>query len=104
MSGYNGPPIDHGLLSPSGHMSKRARDAANQRHQAKVQRWWDEKYPPPTAEEQAETERQNHIESLITHAEMLEGFANRGYRTRYHNKHAAKARAEAAELERNRNE
>ena len=99
MTGYRGPAIDHGLLSPSGRMSKRARAAAMKRHKAESQAWFDAKYPPPTAEEQAETERLAKIKSLTHHAEMLEGFANRGYRTKFHNKHAAKTRAEIAELE-----
>ena len=99
MSHYDGPPIDHGILSPSGRLSKRTKAHVIAKHQAEVDKWWNKKYPPPTAEEQAESERLAKIESLTHHAEWLELLASEGYRTRYHNKHAAKARAEIAELQ-----
>lgn len=100
MTHYDGPPIDHGLLSPSGRMSKRTKDAAIERHQAQVDKWWREKYPPPSAEQQAETERLAKIESLTHHAKRLDEFAAHGYRTRYHMKHAAIARQEIEDLQR----
>ena len=100
MTHYDGPPIDHGLLSPSGRISKRSRAAALKRYQAGVSEWWDKEYPPPTAEERAKNNQLALIESLTRHAERLEEFARQGYRTRYHNKHAAKARQEIEDLQR----
>ena len=57
-SGYDGPPIDHGILSPSGKLSKRTKAHVIAKHQAEAQRWWDKKYPPTNirAEVKSETE------------------------------------------------
>ena len=100
MTHYDGPPIDHGLLSPSGRISKRARAAAIELHHVEVAAWWRKKYPPPTEAEQAESARLAEIESLTHHAERLEAFAAQGYRARYHNKHAPKARQDIEDLQR----
>ena len=90
MSGYNGPPIDHSILSPDGHISKRARAAYIAKHQAEVQRWFDAKYPPPTAEESAIAERGAEIRSLERHRDTLRDMAARGMSTRKFNRAADK--------------
>jgi hypothetical protein len=95
MAGYRGPSIDHGLLSPDGHMSKRARDAANKREKDRLfpPGFWDR--PEPTADEKRAAE----VIRLRRAAAQCRDLATRGMRTRYYNKQAAMMEARAAELE-----
>ncbi len=83
------PSIDHGLLSPSGHMSKRARKAAIERERSKLfpVGFWDK--PEPSAIDITTRER----ERALFRARMLRELANRGM-------HPRKYAAEADRLER----
>lgn len=90
MAGYRGPSIDHGLLSPSGHMSKRARDAALRREAERLFAGID---LSPTTPQPTESER------LRTHAARLRELAARGMSTRKFNKEADRAESEAARIE-----
>jgi hypothetical protein len=91
------PAIDHTILSPSGHCSKRARQVALKRE---VERLFGPGSgftgfnPEPTEAERVEAKRG----SLLTHAALLRDFAARGYRVRYHTKHAERLEVEAATL------
>lgn len=95
---YDGPSIDHSLLSPSGHISKRARKAANALHDARVAAWWCAKYPEPTEAEKAETARLARIQTLRLSAANLRDLASRGMRVRSYPKRAAEMEAEADRL------
>ena len=83
------PAIDHGLLSPSGHMSKRARNAALERERARLfpAGFWDK--PEPSATDITTRER----ERALFRARMLGELAKRGM-------HPIKYRKEADRLER----
>jgi hypothetical protein len=92
------PAIDHTYLSPSGRVSKRAREAANKRLADELfgpnsgfAGWG----PPPPTEAEAKAAKRT---SLLRHAALLRDFAARGYRVKYHTKHAEIAEAEAAKL------
>lgn len=86
---YRGPSIDHSLLSPSGHMSKRARKAAERREHERLFAGVNLNGTTPQP-----TER----ERLLRHAAVLRDLAERGFRPKYHRKHAAIAEAQAAAL------
>lgn len=83
------PAIDHGLLSPNGHISKRARHAAMERERAKLfpVGFWDKS--EPSATDITTRER----ESALFRAKMLRQLAERGM-------HPIKYRKEADRLER----
>ena len=88
--GYRGPTIDHGLLSPSGRVSRRAREAFFKREAARLFAGVDLSPPVPQPKESVK---------LRQHAAMLRELAGRGMRPRYHRKHAAIAEAQAIALE-----
>lgn len=90
MAGYRGPSIDHGLLSPSGRMSKRARDAALAREAARLFAGVDLR--PDTAQP-TESER------LRAHAARLRELAARGMSPRRFTTEAERAEAQAAQIE-----
>lgn len=83
------PAIDQSLLSPSGHISKRARKAAIARETERLfpPGFWDK--PEPTAAEITAAER----ESALRRAKVLRELAARGM-------HPRKYAAEADRLER----
>lgn len=78
------------LSSPSGRMSKRAREAAN--------RQWLEKYGvKPHAPTEEEIDR-GKIASLLSMAEFLRGLVARGMGPRKHAKEAARCEEQARQL------
>lgn len=83
------PSIDHSLLSPNGRMSKRARAAATKREGERLFAGVDLNPPPPQPSER---------ERLLRWAGELRAMADRGYRPRYHRKHADKIEAQANAL------
>lgn len=87
----NWPSIDHGLLSPSGSMSKRARAAAMAREHARLFDGVDltPRLPPQPSK----------AESLRRQARDLRDLAARGMRKRAGIKQAEQCEAEAARLE-----
>ena len=89
------PSIDHTLLSPSGHVSKRARAAAIKREAARLfpPGFWDE--PERTDEEK----RADEVVSLKRHAATLRDLAACGMNTRRYNSEADKIDARVNELE-----
>ena len=99
MSHYEGPSIDHSLISPNGRLSKRAKAGAIARHQAEVDAWWARKYPPPNAETVAAKARADKALSLRCSAANLRALAARGMSARKFTKAADAMDAEAAQLE-----
>ena len=99
MIGYRGPSIDHSLLSPSGHMSKRAREAAIRLDEKRIAAWFARTYPEPTAEQRAETKIREEIASLRRSAADLRGLAGRGMSVRKFTNGAEKLEAQANDLE-----
>ena len=91
---YNGPEIDHIILSPSGHCSKRAREAALKREHDRIfpPGFWNE--PEPTEEQQ----KQAKAQLLLASAANLRELANRGMTPRKFRKAADKMEAEAHSL------
>lgn len=89
------PSIDHSILSPSGHTSKRARKAALKRtaNELFLPGYWD---TPPRTEEQ---QRQEKAVILRRSAETLRALAARGMSSRKYTKEAARLEAEANALE-----
>ncbi len=87
------PSIDHSLLSPSGHMSKRARKQAEQREHAKLfpAGFWDVVKTP-------EQERAEKAKSLRHTATTLREMAARGMKPRAFVKAAEKLEREADAL------
>jgi hypothetical protein len=85
------PTIDHSLLSPSGRVSKRAREAALKREAWNLfpPGYWDS--PEKTAEEIA----QENIDRLLRAAHNLRGLAARGMSPKKHLKAAEEMEAEA---------
>lgn len=94
--GYRGPAIDHGLLSPSGHMSSRARKAAEAISTARLfpPGYWDK--PEPTEQERISA----RVETLRRAAANLRDLAARGMHVRSYPKQASRLEAEADELDR----
>lgn len=99
MTAYEGPSIDHSLLSPSGRISKRARKAAIERDEARVRAWFMRKYPEQTAEQIAATKSAARAVSLRRTAANLLDLASRGMKPRAYPKAAARMIAEAEALE-----
>lgn len=88
---YRGPSIDHSLLSPSGHLSARARKQAMAREAARL-------FPAGTFAPTEKTESEKITEkasSLRRSAQTLLELADRGMNTRKYRK-AAKAMLEEA--------
>lgn len=86
------PSIDHSFLSPSGHMSKRSREAYLKRLSAElftpeIRAFMKERCPQPTEKE-----------SLLNQAKRLRDLANSGMNTRKYNREADKLEAQAALL------
>lgn len=100
MSHYEGPSIDHSLISPNGRLSKRAKTAAIARHQAEVDAWWAEKYPEPSDAEKAREDTIVRAASLRLSALNLRALAARGMSRRKFTKAAEEIDAEADEIER----
>lgn len=71
---YRGPSIDHSLLSPNGHISKRARAAAMKKEADKLfpAGYWDK---PEESEAEKATRK---AETLRLTAKTLRGLAERG--------------------------
>lgn len=86
------PSIDHTLLSPSGRVSKRAREAALKREAARLfpPGYWDAVKPRPEEDDAARRER------LLRTADNLRDLASRGMSTRKFLRVAALLEAEAA--------
>jgi hypothetical protein len=87
--GYRGPTIDHGLLSPSGKVSKRARKAFLDRE---VARLFDGCDLDPAVPQPSERDR------LLAHAARLRDMADRGMSSKRYRRLAAEAEAQAAAL------
>lgn len=91
---HNHPAIDHSLLSPSGHMSKRARKAAEKREHERLFAGveWEYRKTP-------EELRVEKVETLRRSAANLRDLAERGMSPRKFRREAARLEREAAELE-----
>jgi hypothetical protein len=89
--GYRGPTIDHSLLSPNGHMSKSARNAALKREAARLfpPGFWDK--PQTTPEEQLKAK----IDGIRLAAKTLRDLAARGMNRHRYTYEAAKLEAQA---------
>ncbi len=88
----NRPSIDHGLLSPSGRMSKRARKAAMARAAKGL-------FPSGFWEEARRVPQPTRREALLQQAARLRDLADRGVNTRRYNREADKLEARAANLD-----
>jgi len=88
------PSIDHGLLSPSGHISKRARKAAFDRE---VARLFPEGFNAMCAPKPLP--KLGEREALLQQAARLRGLADRGMCVRKYRREADRLEAEAARLE-----
>lgn len=88
------PAIDHGVLSPNGRISKRARAEALKREHDLLfpAGFWNE--PAPTEREKAEAK----AKTLLASAANLRDLAARGMSTRKYTRAAEKLEAEAAAL------
>lgn len=88
------PSIDHSILSPSGRVSKKARQAAMAREAARLfpPGYWDR--PEPTEQEQRSADR----ERLLRSAANLRDLAARGMSSRKFNKAAEQMEIEAEAL------
>ena len=89
------PSIDHALLSPSGRMSRRAREAALKIEAARLfpPGYWDTQSPDPVEET-----RQKAL-GLRRSAANLRDLASRGMNSRAYLRKAAALEAEADQLE-----
>lgn len=88
------PSIDHTILSPSGRVSKRAREAALKREHDRLfpTGYWDR--PEPTEAEKAAAQRKN----LLRRAATLRELAERGMSPRKYTRAADRLEAEARTL------
>jgi hypothetical protein len=84
------PSIDPSLLSPSGHMSKRARKAAMARETARLFAEWGGHMPAPNGPEQP-----SHKETCLRRAAQLRQLAARGMCVRKYIREAERLEAEA---------
>ena len=91
------PSIDHSILSPSGRVSKRAREAAMKREAARLfpPGYWDRPEPTP---EQIATEREAKRSQMLDYAKFLRHLADGGMRPRVHRREATRLEREAVEL------
>ena len=78
------------LSSPSGRMSKRARESANRR--------WLEKYGVKPYEPTEKEKDLGRVTSLLSMAEFLRGLASRGVGPRKHAREAERCETEARQL------
>lgn len=85
------PSIDHSLLSPSGHVSKRARKAAMKREHDRL-------FPPGFWDRPGETAHQR-IDRMLASARNLRDLASRGMSPRKFIREAARIEREAAAME-----
>ena len=81
------PSIDHSTLSPSGHVSKRSREAARKRA---IETFWPDGFP-----QRQPVPQPSARERLLRQAGELEGLANRGMKPRAYKRKAAELRKEA---------
>jgi len=81
------PAIDHSLLSPSGHMSKRAHKAALKRETARL---FPDGFP------QSQRSQVSKRETLLRQAAQLRDLASRGMHPRSYVRHALQLEAQAA--------
>ena len=88
--GYRGPSIDHSLISPNGHMSKRARAAALKREGERLF---------AGVELNPATPQPKESETLLAHAARLRELAARGMQVRKYTREADKAEARAKQLQ-----
>lgn len=86
------PVIDHGLLSPSGRMSQRARWAALAREYKKM-------FPPALLALMAEVPQEGTRDYLLRRAAELRSLAARGMNSRTYSRLAATLEKEAAKLD-----
>ena len=86
------PSIDHSILSPSGHVSKRARDAAMAREAARL-------FPEGSNFLAPQVQQPTEAERLRRHAAELRGLAERGMKPRAYAKLASELEAKAAALD-----
>jgi len=84
------PSIDHGILSPSGKISKRAREAVLKRMHEEL--FPEGGLPHPTAKQPA------YKQTLLRKAKQLRELAARGMSPRKYAREAARLEAEAAKL------
>ena len=89
------PSIDHGLLSPSGKMSKRAREAAMKRESNRLFPIGYFDKPEPTLEQK----RKATIDNCRQRAKELHGLADRGMCVRKYRREARKLEDLAEKLE-----
>jgi len=91
--------MDHGLLSPSGRVSKRARNAALKREN---ERMWGpggiDAYLREAREEHLKAIQPTKKEALLQQAARLREFAGYGCNTRKYNREAERLEREAAKL------
>ena len=86
------PSIDHSFLSPSGHQSKRSRDAYMKRFTAEL-------FPPEVREFMAaKCPQPTEKERLLAHAKRLRDLADAGMNAKKYYREAEKAERQAAEL------
>ena len=92
---YQGPSIDHSLLSPSGKCSQRAREAALKREAARLfpPGFWDQAEPTPEARAAQEVIR------LRRSAATLREMAARGMNAKRYTREAAQLETEANLIE-----
>jgi hypothetical protein len=84
------PNVDPSLLSPNGRMSKRARNAANERTRQELF--------GPAGLQKAQPKQESHKAYLLRWAKELRGLAERGMKPRAYKKKAEEYEAEAAGL------
>lgn len=94
----NIPCVDHSILSPSGRCSKRARDAAMKREEARLfpPGFWD---PPAKSEAQF---RDDKIASLERQVKELRALASRGMQVRAFTRAADRFEEQLAQLKKGR--
>lgn len=89
------PSIDHGLLSPSGKMSQRARKAANERQASRLfpPGYWEsvKKAPPSESEKKA-----SHVKDTLRRITELRQLAAHGMFPRKYKKEADRLETELA--------
>lgn len=88
---YNGPSIDHSLLSPNGRVSKAARKAALDREAARL-------FPPGSWPTRSEPTAEERRQSLLQSARNLRELADRGMTPRKFRREAERLEREAGEV------
>ena len=77
-TGYNGPCIDHSILSPSGHISKHDKAAYMRKFAKQLDAWFAVRYPSLSDKELERKQTQARIDSCRRQAAELRGLASRG--------------------------